>query len=325
MRWLRLLLAGPDRTMQTVSAARHTEMTVNAWWIVRIFYAATFYFAYSEARILWQLANSEAALQTRWVVAWMPDAMTGGTFAVVISLVAGALGLFFSHHRWVRVLVFVALVQAIGFRYSFGGLNHGFHFWIWVAFCLCFLPDGRRETVTHSYAQRYHYLTVFWLAMAILALFYSLSGFWKVAAGVEALLNGNINSFSPMALATLVADKLQQSGENTLLGEVLLDWPWLGWPAHLWVIYVELFALVAVFRPRLHQLWGGMLIAFHLGTFLLMGIVFGKHVLLLTLFYLWSPFAPAFEWRRVLASVPLLGWMFPLPHKVVRRAELPQV
>ncbi|MEM9318084.1 MAG: hypothetical protein AAGA70_03650 [Pseudomonadota bacterium] len=279
-----------------------------AWWSVRFFYAATFFFAYAEANVLWNLTNGGAPLQPRWVVAWMPDALTGGTIATTAYLVGASAGLIFMQHRWARILVCITLVQAAGFRYSFGGLNHGYHFWIWVSFCLCFLPDGNLSRLSQSYASRHRYLTAFWLAMALVAVFYSLSGFWKVAAGLEAMIAGNINSFSPTALATIVADKLQQSGDNTLLGPFLLDRPLLGWPAHLWVIYVELLAIVAVFRPSLHQTWGLMLIVFHIGTFLLMGIVFAKHVLLLTLLYLWSPFANPFDLRRVLAVLPLVGW-----------------
>jgi hypothetical protein len=142
IRRLRLWLTGSDRTRGPITADRHKAMVVNAWWSVRVFYAATFFLAYSEATALWNLANSGAPLQARWVVAWMPDTLTGGTIATIAYLLAGIAGLLFMRHRWARILVCLALLQAAGFRYSFGGLNHGYHFWIWVSFCLCFLPDG---------------------------------------------------------------------------------------------------------------------------------------------------------------------------------------
>lgn len=310
MRRLRHILQGADRSRASVSAAQHTAMVLNAWWCVRIFYALTFYFAYAEANTYWNLANSGAPLQARWVVAWIPETLWGGTVVLLGYLSASAIGIFFAKHRWVRIIVCVALVQAVGFRYSFGGLNHSSHFWIWVAFCFCFLPNGDLQHVSRSYSQRYRYLSVFWLTLALIALFYSLSGFWKIAAATEAIFAGRIHSFAPTALATIVADKLQQSSQTTLLGEFLIDNPWLGWPAHLWVIFVELFAIVAVFRPNLHRLWGVMLMAFHLGTFALMGIVFGKHILVLTVLFLWSPFAPKFRLSRTLVALPMVGWLF---------------
>ena len=74
------------------------------------------------------------------------------------------------------------------------------------------------------------------------------------------------------------------------------------------MIYIEIVALMVLCRPALHRLWGVMLIGFHIGTFLLLGISFPKHVLVLTILFVWSPFAiDRFGLRRVISSLPGLG------------------
>ncbi len=292
--------------------ARHKQMFTTAWWSVRFYYAVTLFFAYNEALPLWDLANSGATLRPQWLVTWMPNAFVGGSIVISAYLATALFAMLFPQYRLARIAVFVAMVEAVGFRYSFGAINHGSHYWLWVGLCFALLPSGGLDAISRTLSSRHRYLVVYWSALALIGLFYSLSGFWKIAAGIEAALAGEINSFSPAALATIVADKMQQTGESTMLGPFLVRHSWVGWPAHLWVIYIELFAIVAVFRPSLHRVWGLMLILFHIGTFLLMDIAFAKHVLLLTILFVWSPFAPPFDWRRSLSVTPIFAGLFRL-------------
>ncbi|MGI9506631.1 MAG: hypothetical protein ACR2RE_26620, partial [Geminicoccaceae bacterium] len=86
---------------------------------------------------------------------------------------------------------------------------------------------------------------------------------------------------------------------------------WIGWPVYLIVVYIELVAIFAWPRPSLHRLFGLALACFHFGTFLLLGIAFPKHILILTVLLIWSPFLP--DRRRlsdVVASLPGLGYLF---------------
>jgi hypothetical protein len=73
-------------------------------------------------------------------------------------------------------------------------------------------------------------------------------------------------------------------------------------------LYLEVFAIVAAFRPRLHLVWGAGLILFHVGVLLAMGILFLEPPLLLLLLFVLSPFArgePNAE--ATLESLPWLG------------------
>ena len=107
---------------------------------------------------------------------------------------------------------------------------------------------------------------------------------------------------------------------ESIFGPILVNNPWVGWPIHLLVIYVEVVAILIIFRPELHRVWGVMLVLFHVGTFLpsrppaaaLLGIPFSRHMIVLALLFLLSPFAPRFELGRALAVVPGIDWLIAL-------------
>jgi hypothetical protein len=69
-----------------------------------------------------------------------------------------------------------------------------------------------------------------------------------------------------------------------------------------------LFSLIVVFRPSLHRLWGFMLLTFHFGVFLLMDISFELQPLVLSVLFLFSPFAPErTNWRHTCRQLPILA------------------
>ena len=172
-----------------------------------------------------------------------------------------------------RVLVALFYLQALAFENSFGSINHYGHLGLWLALCFAALPSGSRDALRRSRARRHEYLAVFFLAQCLAALFYTSSGARKAYYGFV-VPDGAVSSFAPDALPLLVVQKWLQTGDQPLLADLFIQHLWLAWPAHLLVIYVELFALVAVFRRELHQLWGALLISFHLLVWLLLGISF---------------------------------------------------
>jgi hypothetical protein len=151
------------------------------------------------------------------------------------------------------------------------------------------------------------YLLCVWSLLASFFLTYTISGVWKVAVGLVQAAKLEPNAFSPSALAYHVARRLVETGDSTPLAHVLLRHPAFGWPANLLTLYLETFAIVAAFRPRLHRAWAMGLISFHVGSGLILGIGFYHHVLLLGVLGLASPFAPAFELRAALLDLPLFG------------------
>ena len=297
---------------EPLDTTRHRAMFDQAFWLVRAYYAAMLYIAYGEMSPLWRIAVNGGNIDPLWPVFWTTDVQLASISIMVAMVTTAVLAVVFPDRRWPKLLVFVAFLLTASFRTSFGlgSINHGNHYWLWLAFCFCFLPSGGREDLRTSMASRYRFLLTFWFAQALILLFYSMSGFWKLAAGIEALVLGEFSGFHPDALAQITAWKMLQTGDESLLGPTLMAYPWVGWPAHLWVIYVELVAFIVLFRPALHRLWGAMLVAFHIGTFLLLNISFPKHVLVLTLLFVWSPFVQRqADLVTVISLLPGLGWL----------------
>lgn len=274
---------------------------------VRIFYAVALY-QVCDAENLQRVLDA-TTLDLLWCVRWVR--LTGPALAgsiVYAATVLSAIACVLAPARLAaRVAFAVALLEFGGLQNSFGKINHGWHVLSVCAFLLCFLPSGELSWVRRSTGRVQAYLLCSWSLLASFFLTYTISGTWKVAVGLVQAASGQPNAFSPSALAYHAARRLVQTGDSTPLAHVLLRHPELGWPASLLTLYLETFALVAAFRPRLHRPWAMGLIAFHLGSGLVLGIGFYHHVLLLGVLGLASPFAPAFDARAALLDLPLFG------------------
>jgi hypothetical protein len=110
---------------------------------------------------------------------------------------------------------------------------------------------------------------------------------------VEAVLfSTRIGAFHPTGFSLLVAQDLNITNRQTLLGEYLVTHHWVGWALFNGTILLQVTSLLAALRPRLHRLWGVGLMMFHLGTQLAMGFTFVPNLFLLGLLLLCSPWAP---------------------------------
>lgn len=300
------------------SPARHRGAFDKAYWLVRAYYAATLFITYQEMTTLSKLMQTAGDFAPLWPIFWATDINSTGLILMLGLVVASLLAIALPDRRWPKGLVFLAFLSASAFRSSFGlgSINHGNHYWIWTAFCFSFLPSGDQRTLRRSAACRYRYLLVFSYTQGLILLFYNMSGFWKVAAGIEALILGKVGTFHPEALATIAAAKMIQTDRETLFGPWLAENPLVGWPIYMLIVYVELVAILVWLRPRLHPVFGLTLASFHFGTFMLLGISFPKHVLILTLLLVWSPFIPdRMTFSEMLASLPGMGLFLRRHHR----------
>lgn len=275
--------------------------------VVKFYYLASIYFACATIVDIHETARQTPSWDFLWPVQWL----AGAPVEIVIDclallwLLASLLCLQFD--RWYfRALFAVAVLQVGAVSNSFGGMNHAYHAWFWIGFCLIFLPDAADRTGLR--AARMGYLMVIATCQALLLSFYSLAGLWKILGGFVAFSMGREGNFSPNGLSLTLADRILQTGTSPLLGRVVIDHTWLSQPMFLILIYIQFVAVAAAFRPRLHVSWGYLIIAFHIGTWLLMEILFIQHVVLLALFLVLSPFAPkTLNLREIAADLPVLG------------------
>lgn len=282
-----------------------------ARYCVKFYYLVSAYLAYNLMPTLHRLTEGSDAWEPLWPVMWLPElTVSAAGWLALAFLLSSLLAFQFDSYRPARALFAVLFVCVAAVPNSFGGINHGFHAWLWIGIVLVALPDIRGLAETRR-VQKMAYLATISMAQFLLLSFYSLSGLWKFSFGVTSLLAGEEGNFSPRGLALQLAHRMSQTGTSPLLADFFIDNYWLSWPMFLGLIYLQLVAVFIALRPRLHMIWGYALVGFHTGTWLLMEIPFPNHVLFLLLFFVMSPFRPR-HWtvRDVVGDLPILGLVF---------------
>lgn len=312
LRRIRRTLAGAShRTGESAGCSISSNAAVfeRTTILVRSFYVLTFALgiellsAFTE-RI--EADGAEPLLLAGWMrwlppeqgIAWVSALLIGG--AIVAALDPSI--------RFARIATFVGLLVLLAARFSVGKIDHGFHFWLWTSAVFCLFPGRPRESETGRASKRQIHLLVFFGAQMAVALFFSISGVWKLAAGCYQLAIGEVNLFSPSAMARQVADQFIATHRLTRAGELVVEHPPLGWLPYLVAIYLEIFSIVAVFRPRLHRIWGVGLLLFQLGTRLVLDVWSPWGIAAVGLLFVASPFAiPASSWRDQIRALPAIG------------------
>jgi hypothetical protein len=243
-----------------------------------------------------------------WAAEWInyTGVVAGITIILAIYGVGALAAMAVPQLRIARIAYSFGLFQFMAIENGFGKVNHNSHGWLWVSAFLILLPSGRqawRPDATRE--QRQHVVQVILLAQLCLLFFYALTGMWKVWYATTALFNDQVSAFEVDGFSLLIGRSLLSSGRDTLLGDLLVETPLLGWVLFNVTMYLEACSLLIVLRPRLHRLWGFGLIMFHLGTQVAMGILFPSNVVLLGLLLVCSPLAPErLDLRATILDLP---------------------
>ncbi len=207
---------------------------------------------------------------------------------------------FLPRKRLFRGLFFIFFFLDISLGNSFGKVDHGTYLPLLLAFFLALLP-GEKES-NHEYKSILMYATAqFFLLMA-----YSLTGFWKVFWGGIELFTKDVSLFSPLTLRNTIIYKFELTG-STLVGSWFLEHYVIGYIVYLIVVYIELFAIVIFFKGNLHKIWGGLLMAIHIGIELILGVNFYQNVFVLGILLVYSPFHMQTNFKDTLLSLPVVS------------------
>ena len=307
------------RSLRSADTSRISHKDVersydNARLLVKFFYICS---VYLTATLL-DLNDKDLGQVTQWDLLWPLAWIDVGNIEFqmkvigAVAFVMSMLAVIFSGSVVVRVLFSLSFLMSATLSNSYAGINHSYHAWFWVTFVLIFLPSGecwRSELTRRSHMMSY--LTVFLAAQVLLFLFYTLSGTWKIMYGLSAMAQGLDGIFSFQGLSYNLANRVVQTNTNPLLAKFAIDNYMIAWVGAMSVMYIQFTAIIAAFRPRLQALWGLLIAIFHFGTWLLMGIVFAQHILLLLIFFIMSPFRPVqFDLRKTIMDLPLVGIIF---------------
>lgn len=289
--------------------ADFSRAAVGVVWLARFYYvfAAHSIFVYNnfERAVspgaptdpLWPVVALTRLVGEGWLGHVIPVTLGGMAVALLAMIYPGA-------RLWrLLVLLYMFLVTAVG--NSYGSINHGYHFYLFIGFALLFLPPGITTSRSMSRRDVMCCVQVLWFAQSIMLLFYTMSGWWKIRNSSLALFEPD--GFVRIMLARLmegtapVPSLLPLAASQGYLTQLML----------LVTVYVQAFAIFAVFRPHLHRPFGIVLVLFHLGSKLLIGFITHHNILLLALFLILSPMAPTrFSLSGMLQSLPLFGILF---------------
>ena len=302
---------GPPRT--------HAELTnaaASVVWLARFFYLFVTYYIFAFGGFIAIVRRPPSGPQ--WPVALLLDAFGGGwvEYAPFIAMCAALLALLAAVLPGALVLrlgVFLGVFALAALRNSYGAINHEHYIVVYASFALLFLPSrigwggprigkGVDRGGRISRADTLALLRVFWLTQALALLPYTLSGYWKIR-------HSGLELFSGDAMARLLLDRIaNQAADIPPLLPLVVANGYIAQGLLLGAVYMQIFALFALFRPHLHRPVGIGLILFHFGTGWLLNIPFEAHVVVNGLFLLFSPLAPKrFSALELARSLPLAG------------------
>lgn len=240
-----------------------------------------------------------------WAARWV-DAVDYATVVLLIlgaTVIGSVVAALLPWLRWGRALFFLGFFFFQAVRYDLQGqIRHGMHPWLWTAFVLIFLPPY--ELARSDVAARRAFANVVWAVQAIVLLSYTCSGISKLVTALSQLAAGEIGWVSPGGLTLLVQSFADPSSVG---GRLVLAYPSLAYAGQLGVLYLELFAIVAAFRPRLQRPWAVGLVGLHLGVQMTLGITMPLGPIWAVLFLWRTPFARDDHWLWTVYDLPGFG------------------
>ncbi|MBN9589497.1 MAG: hypothetical protein BGN85_12195 [Alphaproteobacteria bacterium 64-11] len=312
LRGARHFLSSPNPLRDPVFGRIEIEFT-RATYLVRFYYLVSAFIAYGMMRSIHAMTEQSSAWVFLWPVKWLhsvnPDLYFLLEVMPLIAMFAALAAMQFPNRILPRVVFAIFCLFSVAVTNSQGGIDHAYHMWLWIGLCFIFLPPIP-STGLISRADKMSYLSAIVGTQALLLLSYTLAGFWKTRGGLIPLFHGELGNFAPTGLASQLADRMLVTGTHPLLANFVINNYWISYFLFLGLIYTQLVAVLVILRPRLHVVWGYILILFHTGTWLLMEIDFPQHVLFLGLLFVLSPFRPT-RWNlpEVVCDVPGFGFL----------------
>ncbi len=246
-----------------------------------------------------------------WVTNWIYDVEDMVMTTKVLCILMAILAALYYRHRSVRILFFLALFQVHALESSYGYINHQWYTWLYTAGILVFLPDIWVRKVSRNSIR--NSLLVLWTAYAMIFMTYFMAGVNKFVMVWLQWQAGEVHGLAMGAFLHQAAWWVPQLQQPAFMLGLVSEHPYWAWIFYVGLHFLQLFALWAVIRTSLFQVWIVLFIMFHIGTYLSMGISFTEHLLLLCAFGLASPFI----WKQVtlkqqVMDLPVVGQLIEL-------------
>ncbi len=276
--------------------ASAAESTIRAKLLIGVFYLFVFVNAvqtfspYQEFTEWSVLLESQHLFTPIWTMRWFPtDYWEIGVRSILLFFLGSSLlGLFlWRRSRIVRASVFVAVFLYLSLVASFGKIDHFMHIMLLVSFLFIFIPNK-----TESASTRLELLKVFFGAQTLVLLAYFVSGVFKLYGILDQEVRGVVSALSPDSLARNLAKSSLASSYDTFFSSLILNHYSYVFSAFMILGFiVEFMAIYVIFKPKLHRLWGVMLMLLHAGIVLTVGPDFTLQMFVVGILLVFSPFA----------------------------------
>jgi predicted DCC family thiol-disulfide oxidoreductase YuxK len=282
------------------------------WLLVRLFYVSICYvaFEYFQRGVGGYPTAPYDPLWPASLVRIM-DFVHAKHIYLIFFLISSIAVLINPQKRLFRIFAFIGLLTVSGLYNSYGKIGHSDHHLMFATFGLIFLDkDSSLKNV------------IFFLSIqALLLITYSLSGFWKLIASTYQVFFDYKSSFHPDAMAEQVAHEFLTSGYLAPISSYIFRFKAFFMVVLNLGIYLELYSLWILFKPRLHLFWGLLLLSLHIGTYLTVHVGFTYPTFVIGAFFVCSPFQKKATMKEILFDMPWFGTIFLILYTRLRKAS----
>ncbi len=217
-------------------------------------------------------------------------------FSINLFVIASAVFcILIPRYRFGRACFFIFFLLQYALHSGLGKVDHDSYPLLYLSFFVIFLPGGSAVDFARSRRLRQTYLLVFWWSSLMYFAFYFLAGLTKFFNGVlmTIIFKGFSHSWlNPESMGSLVAHFVLSYGLiSPYLADFVIRNVWLGPFLIFGIIYTQFFLFTTLFRPRTSWIFGVLIIFFHLGSVLVMGIKFNHMAFGAVLLLFIGPFA----------------------------------
>ena len=236
------------------------------------------------------MVDSPHLFQPIWSVKWISTENWETCIRLILSafLISSLAGvLLWSRSRIIRISVFLSFFFYLSLISSFGKIDHYLHLTLIASFLFIFIPNAKSEDPENVTRAK-----VFFGMQTLILLAYFVSGFFKIYGIIDQEILGVKSALSPDSLAQTISKTSLAANTDYFLQSYILNKPSYLYSALLILGYIiEFFSIYVIFKPRLHRIWGLILVLLHVGILLTVGPDFTNQIFIVGIFLMFSPFA----------------------------------
>ena len=265
---------------------------IDIFYFYTLFLSISTFSSYNQFPEWYTIVNSQHLFEPIWSLKWMTSIKNWELFVRLILcffLISSFIGvLIWRRSKLSRIAIFFSLFLYLSLISSFGKIDHYLHISLLCSFILIFVPSS---ISTNSKLMNEIFPKIFFGIQTFILITYFTSGFFKILGILEQELLGLKSALSPDSLAQNLSKTSLATNADSFLQSFILNSPSFVFSVVLvFGFLIEFFSIYVIFRPKLHRIWGVLLILLHTGILLSVGPDFTYQIFIIGIFIFFSPF-----------------------------------